>query len=474
MAPLGDSYKSHPKSYGVRTMPATFTASGTMGARIGQRMGLTRQIVLTRWLTACIVCMFGAASVRAANAPRDIDARRIAAAGLRILEGRHVRLVTDLAASPGIDELPVVFDAGVAQWSAYFRVPDAQVADARWVGFLVGDREKFAALGLLPAERPDFLSGYANGWEFWLAEQPSDYYRRHLMLHEGTHAFMQTQLGGAGAPWYMEGMAELLGTHEWQDGRLTLGVMPASRDDVPMWGRIKLIRDAATDGRAWPLERVLALDNSRTMATEEYAWAWALAALLDGNPRFQERFRAMQRDVADRRFTEKFRRLFADDWHDLLDEWQSLVSELDYGYEIPRMALVHAESAPVEAASRRSKIDASRGWQSAGWILYAGTTYRVTASGRFQLVRDGETWPCEPGGVTIEYHNGRPTGALLGALRSIDDAAASEDTFARPVVIGRAATITPKHDAELYVRVNDSAAMVGRNTGSVDLQIRQQ
>ena len=49
----------------------------------------------------------------------------------------------------------------------------------------------------LPAERSDFPTGYCNGWEFWLLDQTSDYYRRHLMLHEGTHGFMITQLGGA-------------------------------------------------------------------------------------------------------------------------------------------------------------------------------------------------------------------------------------------------------------------------------------
>jgi hypothetical protein len=442
-----------------------------MEVRFYQLMPSAQRLVAAGWLTACIVCMFGADSVRGANPPREIDPRRVAAAGLRVLDGRHVRLVTDLPSAPGVDELPAVFDAAMPEWAAYFQLPEASLANARWLGFLVQDREKFAVLGLLPVERPDFLSGYANGWEFWLVEQPSDYYRRHLLLHEGTHAFMQTQLGGAGAPWYMEGTAELLGTHEWRDGRLTLGVIPADRDGAPMWGRIKLVRDDAAAGRAWPLERVMAIDNGRTMSTDEYAWTWALAALLDGHPRFQERFRELQRHAADPRFTQIFRRWFADDWHDLVDEWQSLVAELDYGYDIPRMALVHAESAPVESASRRSTIVTNRGWQSAGWVLRGGETYRVAASGRFQLVRDGETWPCEPGGVTIDYHNGRPAGAMLGALRSVDDAAAGSDTFARPLLIGREATITPKHDAVLYLRVNDSSARLASNEGTVSVRI---
>lgn len=390
-----------------------------------------------------------------------------------MLEGRHVRIVTDLASSPAVDELPAVFDAAVPEWAAYFDVPESQLVDARWLGFVVQDREKFAALGLMPAERPDFLSGFAKGWEFWLVEQPSDYYRRHLVLHEGTHAFMQTQLGGAGPGWYMEGTAELLGTHEWRDGGLQLGVLPAHRDDVPMWGRIKLVRDAVADGRAWPLERVLAVDNSRVMSTEQYAWTWALAALLDGHPQFQERFRSLGGGVMDPHFTAKFRALVGDDWRDLVDAWQAFVTEVDYGYDVPRMALVHAETAPVEAASRRSRIEVNRGWQSAGWTLRGGQSYRVSASGRYEIVRDGETWPCEPGGVTIEYYNGQPVGALLGALRNVDAADAGHDTFAQPMLLGLEATVTPERDAVLYVRVNDLPSRVGQNTGEVDVRIEE-
>jgi hypothetical protein len=408
-----------------------------------------------------------------AAGPRDIDAGRLAAAGLRVLDGWHVRIVTDLPTSPGVDELPAVFDAAVPLWAAYFDVPPERLGDAKWLGFVVKDRETFAALSLMPAERPDFLSGYANGWEFWLAEQPSDYYRRHLMLHEGTHAFMQSQLGGAGAPWYMEGMAELLGTHSWRDGKLQLGVMPANRDDVPMWGRTKLIRDAFADNQAWPLERVLAVDNSRSMPTDEYAWAWALATMLDGTPQFQERFRSLRSLAADPAFNDKFRALFADDWGDVVTAWQALVAEVDYGYDVPRMAIFHAETAPVEDASRRSRIDVNRGWQSAGWLLRGGQSYRVTASGRYDIVRGEETWPCEPGGVTIEYFNGQPTGALLGALRYVDAPSAAVGTFVQPQLIGPETTIAPERDAVLYVRINDWPATIGGNQGEIALHIEQ-
>ena len=60
---------------------------------------------------------------------------------------------------------------------------------------------------------------------------------------------MYTLLGAVGPGWYMEGMAELLGTHRWQEGQLQLRVIPDHRQEVPMWGRIKLVRDAYRDGK---------------------------------------------------------------------------------------------------------------------------------------------------------------------------------------------------------------------------------
>jgi hypothetical protein len=399
--------------------------------------------------------------------PRQFDANRVAAAGVRVLEGRYVRLVTDLPSSPAVDELPRVFDDAVPKWAAYFGLTENAVR-GRWLAVLVKDRERFAALGLLPEDNPEFTNGYAKGYELWLVDQPSDYYRRHLLLHEGTHAFMQTQLGGCGAPWYMEGVAELLGTHTWRDGQSKLGVMPASREVVPMWGRIKLIRDAFADGKAWPLEAVLAIDNARALTTEHYAWTWALATLLERHPQFSSRFRGLQKRVADPEFKEHFRAAFAKDWSDMLAEWEALVAQLDYGYDVPQMAMVHRPAKPIGAPSQTIKISADRGWQSTGWILNTGQSYRVAASGRYQIAHDGEPWPCEPGGVTLQYHDGKPLGALLGALRPLDENGAS---FAQPVMLGLTATLKPAEDAVLYVRVNDSGAKLGDNSGELSLRI---
>jgi len=394
---------------------------------------------------------------------RRVDERRAGQVGIRKIVGRHLRLYTDVPASNGVDELPLVFDAAVEQWAAYFGVKPQQVANWQMQGFLIRDREKFVALKLMPETRSDFVNGYAQGDELWLMDQPSDYYRRHLLLHEGTHGFMYSQLGGAGAGWYMEGVAELLGTHRWEDAKLTLGVMPANRRAVPMWGRSKLVRDAYRAGNALGLGDVMAINAREVMSTEKYAWCWAMCRFLDSHLQLGEQFRELPKVADDPKFDLRFRRMFGRDWEDLGFEWEAFLAALDYGYDARRMTMVHR---PAEKIRKEETVTvaADRGWQSTGWKLQAGQSYRVTASGRYQIAEREEPWPCEPGGVTLQYHEGRPLGMLLGLLRVDGD-------LQEPVPIGLQTILKPESDAILYLRVNDSPAWLFDNQGSLDVSI---
>jgi hypothetical protein len=329
--------------------------------------------------------------------------------------------------------------------------------------YVIDDRELFAALDLLPAANPEFKNGFATGWELWLVEQPSDYYRRHLLLHEGTHAFMESQLGGCGPGWYKEGVAELLGTHEWRDGRLTLGVFPANKNDFPMWGRIKLIRDAVAERKALSIDQVLALDSRREMSTDQYAWTWALAAMLHNNPKygFVELSKSIQQQSD---ITDLFRIGATNRWGLLNMEWQTFVSQLDYGgYDFERMEIVIAN------ASHVIKVD--RGWQPTVERLSKGKTYRIIATGRYTIAGGDEPWMCEPEGVTIEYHDGKPLGMLLGAFagRGIND----EVSCARPITIGLETTITPDRDGWLFLRVNEAPTGLADNRGELTVRIEE-
>jgi hypothetical protein len=229
-----------------------------------------------------------------------VDEERVLAAGLRKLSGRHLVLYTDLPMNSALDELPAVFDAAVPLWYAYFGVPAEKVETWQVVGSVMKHKERFARAGLFPESLPDFPNGYSAGSQLWLYDQPSDYYRRHLLLHEGTHAFMLRWLGGAGPPWYMEGMAELLATHAWKDGRLQLGIMPRDKQEVPYWGRVKIVKDETAAGRAMSLIDIMRYDAHAHVKVEAYGWCWAAAAFLHAHPLTKVAFQELQGQVSDR------------------------------------------------------------------------------------------------------------------------------------------------------------------------------
>lgn len=411
-------------------------------------------------------------------APRPVDLQQAAALGIREIAGRHLRLLTDVPRQPAVDELPQIFDAAVAHWAAYFQIPTKQLADWKVQGYLIQERQKFAALHLLPAGHTEYLNGYALGNELWLDEQQSDYYRRHLLLHEGTHSFMLSQLGSAGPGWYMEGMAELLGTHRWEGGQLQMGIMPANRAEVPLWGRIKVIRTAVEEHATRSIGEVFSIDNRQALSVDAYSWCWALCKFLDSHPRYREPFRKLPTIVNRADFTSRFRRMVHGDWSDINFEWRAFLAELDYGYQCEPMTMQHARSAPLKGPDT-FVLAADRGWQATPWQLEEGSAYRISASGRFQIADDGDPWPCEPGGVTLRYHAGHPLGMLLGALRptaSRYEAGAEispneSGDITNPLPLGLESTIRPTMDCQLYLRVNDSPAELSDNLGTVTVRI---
>lgn len=456
----------------------------------------TALVLALATLVATVPAPLWSAPDRTDVAQVPIDESRAAAAGIRKLAGRHLVLYTDVPSSPEIDSLPALFDAAVPQWAKYFGIDPAKTADWRVQAFLIRDRERFAALQLLPEDR-ELVNGYASAAELWVIDQPSEYYRRHLLLHEGTHAFMTTFLGGCGPGWYSEGMAELLATHrvgvgsreQGAGGRgqgagstggpaLELNIMPRSREEVAMLGRIKLVRDAVAAGDAMSIDAIMAIDGRRQQEPQAYAWCWALAKFLDSHPRYRGKFRELAEHVADPDFNARVKQVYAAEWPELVAEWQAYVQALDHGYDFERMA-IEFERGKTLSRNGTVTIRADRGWQSTGILLEAGRTYRIRARGRYQIAMENEVpWPCEAGGVTLEYHDGHPLGMLLGAIVP-NSVAMPNSAAARPAEAGLAGAFeiglgcefVPKTSGTLYLRVNDSAAKLGDNRGRLTIEV---
>jgi hypothetical protein len=397
-------------------------------------------------------------------------------AGIRQLASKHLTLFTDLPSSPEVDALPALFDQAFGQWCGYFSVDAEQHADWHVRAYLMKSRERFQAAGLLPADLPGFFNGYARPDQIWLRDQTSIYYRRHLLLHEGTHSFMLALVGGMGPPWFAEGVAELLATHRLEDGKLALNYFPRYRDEVPKLGRIEIVQTRYAAHRALSLARMLASDNRAQQENQWYGWCWAAAAFLDGHPRYQARFRQMHKLVGDSGdlFNQQVMKIFADDWTRLNEEWQLFVANLDYGYDFRKMDVEFTAGKPLGDAGQTISIAADRSWQPSGVRLEAGQSYRLRAAGRYQVANEPRPWWCEPGGVTIRYYHAQPLGILLAAIRADEVNVQSPSGLLKPIVVGLGITLKAQQAGTLYLRINDSAGSLGDNAGSLSVEITRE
>ncbi len=404
----------------------------------------------------------------------NIDANRLVAVGIRRIAGRHLVLYTDIAIDDEVRSLPVVFDQAYDLWRDYFKIDQLPRQPWKVTGCLMRNRKTFVDAGLLPDDLPRFLHGYALGKALWLDEQPTPYYRRHLLLHEGTHAFVNTHLGGDGPPWYNEGLAELLATHRWHDDQLTLGYFPANADEVPMLGRIRLVKKAVANGRALALEEVLNFGNTAHVRNEPYAWCWALATLLDGHPRYQRKFRSLHDTRAKDDLTERFRASIGEvSWSLLTQEWAVFTHDLEHGYDISRTTIDPTPGEPLDAAQPTAtvKVSANRGWQNSGVWIEEGHTYQLRARGRYQVAKTTKPWLSEPGGVSIRYYHGRPLGVLLAAVVPENATMNTPSGFLNPHVVGLDSEIKPQHTGTLYFRVNDSVGELSDNVGTLTVVV---
>jgi hypothetical protein len=391
---------------------------------------------------------------------------------IRRLESQHLILFTDLVASTEVDEIPAAFDSAVPQWCEYFSIDAQRAAEWKMTAYVIENKQQFESAGLIPAELPPFLHGYQRGDKIWVYEQPSAYYRRHLVLHEGTHGFMLEFLGGCGPPWYMEGIAEYIGTHRWHAGRVQLAYMPRSNDEAPYWARVAIVRDAVAAGKHLSLIDVMRYDKQAHQQLEPYGWCWAAVTFFAQHPEYREAFDACQGDVHDTslEFSRRFYQRLQPRWNEVEWNWQVFVADLDYGYDTPRAAIRFAAPRAIPAGGVEITIQADRGWQSTGLRLESGKQYQLKSSGRYQVGHEPKPWWCEPNGVTIHYHRGQPLGRLLGAVVPDDD----PQVFRSPLSLGHAAELRPEHEGTLFLCINEAASGLADNRGQVTVRIEEQ
>lgn len=407
----------------------------------------------------------------ASEEARVASARR---AGLRVLQSRRLTLVTDrpLREGDGVADLPTVFDQAFDAWCVHYGM--ATAPEWRAFGCLVVDRERFKAAGLLPTTVPDFTHGFCAADSFWLQDQSNPAYRRHLLLHEGVHAFTLTLRNLATPAWYNEGIAEYLATHRIDmtaaGPRLVVTPMPARAADVEQLGRIEALRSLRSAGRMPTLDSVLESLPDGHRAVDDYAANWAAVVLFAGHPRYAKGFAAIERGPLSPDFNARLAGMPGYDAAEAARDFDALTDEIDYGYDFNRSA-VDWSAGPRLTTSHRATVNAGRGWQNAGVSLAAGCRYRFTASGRCTLGTLGETAiASEPEGISLDWYRGRPLGRLLVAQWASARSADGRPAF---VVVGegRAAAFAAAADGPVFFKVNEPPGDLADDSGAFEVEL---
>lgn len=396
--------------------------------------------------------------------------------GMQKVSGKYVDVITDMPLDDSLRELPKVFDAAVPYWCAAFDVDIAKVAKWRARAFVMRSRERFLRTGLLPDTLPQFPYGFQWGNDLWISEQATDYYHRHLLIHEGTHWFMSRHFGHNGPPWLMEGLAEWYGTHRWDGEALVVGVVPSSKNEVPGWGRISVIQQQLADGIAPPLETILRYGSTAHRDAEAYAWSWAAVLFLKHHPDSRDVFAELleQPMRPDQTMTRWFFRRIRTRWPRLRAAWNATLTDLEYGFELTQPMVKLSVSPRPIATAKDVEVSAQRTWQATGIRVESGQRLAIQASGEFVVGKTTKPWRCLPSGVTIEYYRGQPLGSLtltvMAPLPKEPDAA----SLLEMVKVGSQLDWKATRTGELFFRVNEQSSGLADNAGSLQVQITPQ
>lgn len=388
----------------------------------------------------------------------------------------HLSIITDLPIDDELKLLPGVFDQAMTAWCSHFSVPQNDTEEWRATMYLMLDRQRFQQAGFIPADVPQFQHGWHSGDQIWVNEQASPYYRRHLMLHEGTHWFMFRKYGKYHAPWLMEGLAEWMGTHRIQGSELQMGILPRDRLEVPFWGRISIIHQQAAGGIAPGMEEIWRYGNSAHQSVDAYAWSWALVTFMKENSDTAPVFEALLKQPAMDE-TSMHRWLMSRLRHklpQLRSEWAAFVSDLDYGYTSqPGMLKLSSDPQPLESTAN-VQVQSNRGWQASGWKVPVGQQLEISAAGEIVVATVPKPWVSHSDGVTLEYYRGQPLGKLLMAIVEPLEKEPKTTELLEVLPVGSRLTTTVRRSGEIFFRINEAYAGLDDNSGQLTIQMRVQ
>lgn len=399
---------------------------------------------------------------------------RAAPPGFITVKGKHIHLVTDIDHSENADDWVASFDAAVPQWAAFWGLDPDSLSDWTVDAYVMRASQRFRDRGMLPPSISEFPFGTARGNRVWVHEQPSAYYTRHLLLHEGVHALMFDRFGGGGPTWFMEGTAEMLSVHQGHGEAVVVNRLPKSRESVPEWGRFKVMSARRDKNQVPSIETVMRLPRKLKGDVESYGWSWAAVMMLSQYPDTRDvvvRFAERCDDPTDG-FTRDFYRSLAAIWPVVRARWAMMCLDLDYGFDWGRETIEIAIDDPSYDDNVLSlELAADQGWQSVGRRFEAGDQVSVTANGQVILNETVRPWLSLPRGVTLSRSRGRPIGQVIACVLPVTNRVGRRIELPEVISVGERCKVVFERDAWLMLRVNDAIDDVANNRGAYQIRV---
>ncbi len=414
----------------------------------------------------------------------NLNAEVLLSHGLRIVESKHLVLVTDLP-EESVAELPQLADALFANLEARLGKLSPNIAGTEFqvTGFLMDARDRFKQAGVLPPNEFIIRHGRHLGYQFWINNQPTDYYRRHLLLHEFVHCFMMCEYGPYNIPplWYTEGIPEYFATHRVHTDitRSEFAVLPTSSEGFEGWHRITEVRrhfnqEPSTTGELADiisLQTVMHPPDTTFLEDSQYANAWALVWLINHHPELQPEFTALATCRTQDQFNDAMAKIPEQTLQQMNQIWPLYLDGLAEA-EVSTVRFPSLTTMPSRQSNSANTLpleltlDAGQQWVSTGFELTAGQQVIIKCQGRFVVGETTKPWISEPNGITIEYVRGRPLGEVIGAIVSTDGTKTT-----RHIPIGTSKTLQSPIEGILWLQVNDQWSDRADNDGKVTVRI---
>ncbi len=261
--------------------------------------------------------------------------------------------------------------------------------------------------------------------------------------HEAVHAYCGQAFGTTGPLWYSEGMAEM--GQYWVQNDPAVHCHPYVVEYIrasPIKPLSEILSDRiGTTGDSW----------------QNYAWRWALCHLLENNPNYSARFRALGTGYLNGQRID-FGEMFGAMLPEIAFEYRFFIRHLDQGYRVDLCSWDWKHKfRELRAGSATARVAANRGWQPSGAILEGGKTYRCMASGTWQTSKDGPSVSAD--------------GADDGAGR-LEGVMFQEFVLGEPIALAADGTFKAPSDGRLYLRCRDEWNRLADNKGTVNVKIQ--